>query len=48
MLVAYETHTKPHIRKDMHVLAYTRVYRHVHVTPTITHICVVTPVQEIN
>ena len=32
MLVAYETHAKPRIRKDMSVLAYTRVYYHVHAT----------------
>ena len=30
MLVAYETHAKPCIRKDMRVLAYMRVYHHVH------------------
>ena len=41
-LVAYETHAKPCIRKDMCVLAYTRVYRHLHATSTITHTCVVT------
>ena len=48
MLVVYETHAKPHILKDMRVLAYTHVSCHVHVTSTITRMCVVTPVQEIN
>ena len=42
MLVAYETHTKPCIHKDMHVLAYTCVHRHVHTTSTITPTCIVT------
>ena len=42
MLVANKTHTKPHTRKDMDVLAYMCVYRHVHATSTITRTCVVT------
>ena len=41
-LVAYETHAKLHTCKDMCVLAYTCVYRHVHVTSTIACMCVVT------
>ena len=42
MFVAYVTHAKPCIHKDMPVLAYTRVYRHVHAISTITRTCVVT------
>ena len=42
MLVAYETHVKPRIRKDTCVLAYIHVYCHVHTTSTITCMCVVT------
>ena len=34
--MAYETHAKPCIRKDMRVLAYMHVYCHVHATSTIT------------
>ena len=48
MLVAYETHTKPCIPKDMRILTYLRVYCHVHATSTITRMCVVAPAQEIN
>ena len=42
MLVTYETHTKLCIHKDMRVLPYMCVYRHIHTTSTITHMCVVT------
>ena len=41
-LVAYKTHAKPRIHKDMCVLAYTCVYRHVQATSTITRTCMVT------